>query len=175
MTESNQEEIKHVITQAEYEALVKAPTELTLNTYQQALATKTLGFKVCFFAISGIGASYLLFYFLGGLDTHLAYGWSQIPEEHQLHQLRFLLGFVMLAVLQVLLLLRVRLYTVGLSAATLITYFLISGFSRLVELGTGTTNLPFLMIYFGIHLALIALATLIAFEDEKSFEQQWSL
>ena len=44
MTDSNDEEIKHVITQAEYEALLRAPTELTLSTYQEALSTKTMQF-----------------------------------------------------------------------------------------------------------------------------------
>ena len=175
MTESNQEEIKHVITQAEYEALLKAPTELTLSTYQEALSTKTLRFKVYFFAISGIAATYILSYFLGGLDNHLAFGWSSVPEDHQLHKLRFLLGFIMLAVLHSLLLLRQRLYTAGLSAASLLTYFLVSGTSRLIEFGAATTDLPFLLIYFGIHVALIVLAVLIAFEDERSFEREWSL
>ena len=163
MTDSNDEEIKHVITQAEYEALLRAPTELTLSTYQEALSAKTLQFKIYFFAISGIAAAYLLTYFLGGLDGHLAFGWSSIPEDHQLHKLRFLLGFVMLAVLHALLLLRQRLYTAGLSAGALITYFVVSGTSRLIEFGAANTDLPFLLIYFGIHLALIVLVVLIAF------------
>ena len=174
MTDSNDEEIKHVITQAEYEALLRAPTELTLSTYQEALSTKTLQFKIYFFAISGIAAAYLITYFLGGLDGHLAFGWSSIPEDHQLHKLRFLLGFVMLAVLHALLLLRQRLYTAGLSAGALITYFVVSGTSRLIEFGAANTDLPFLLIYFGIHLALIVLVVLIAFEDERSFEREWS-
>lgn len=174
MTDSNDEEIKHVITQAEYEALLRAPTELTLSTYQEALSTKTLQFKIYFFAISGIGAAYLLTYFLGGLEEHLAFGWSSMPEDHQLHKLRFLLGFIMLALLHTLLLLRQRLYTAGLSAASLITYFLVSGTSRLIEFGAATTDLPFLLIYFGIHLALIVLIVLIVFEDERSFEREWS-
>lgn len=123
MTDSNEEEIKHVITQAEYEALLRAPTELTLSTYLEALSTKTLQFKIYFFAISAIAATYLVTYFLGGLDSHLTFGWSSIPEDHQLHKLRFLLGFVMLAVLHALLLLRQRLYTAGFSAGALITYF----------------------------------------------------
>lgn len=175
MTDSNDEEIKHVITQAEYEALLRAPTELTLSTYQEALATKTLQFKIYFFAISGITATYLITYFLGGLDSHLAFGWSSVPEDHQLHKLRFLLGFVMLAVLHALLLLRQRLYTAGLSAAALITYFFVSGTSRLIEFGVITKDLPFLLIYLGIHLSLITLTILLALEDQRSFESEWSL
>lgn len=174
MTDSNKEETKHVITQAEYEALLKAPTELTMSTYQEALSTKTLQFKVYFFAISGIAATYLLVYFLGGLDKHLAFGWSSAPEDDQLHKLRFLLGFVMLVLLHALLLLRQRLYTASLSSGALITYFVVSGTSRLLEVGAATKNLPFLLIYFGIHLALIVLAVLIAFEDERSFKREWS-
>lgn len=175
MTDSNDEEIKHVITQAEDEALLRAPTELTLSTYQEALSTKTLQFKVYFFAISGIAAAYLLTYFLGGLDSHLAFGWSSVPEDHQLHKLRFLLGFVMLAVLHALLLLRQRLYTAGLSAAVLLTYLLVSSASRLIEFGAATTDLPFLLIYLGSHLSLITLTILLALEDQRSFESEWSL
>ena len=175
MTDSDKEEIKHVITQAEYEALLKAPTELALSTYQEALSTKTLQFKVYFFAISGIAATYLVTYFLGGLDSHLAFGWSSIPEDHQLHKLRFLLGFVMLALLHALLLLRQRLYTAGLSAGALITYFVVSGTSRLIEFSVITKDLPFLLIYLSIHLSLITLAILLALEDQRSFESEWSL
>ena len=174
MTDPSEEKIKRVITQAEYEALLNAPIELTLSTYQEALATKTLRFKVYFFTISGIAATYLISYFLGGLDSHLAFGWSSVAEDHQLHKLRFLLGFVMLAVLHALLLLRQRLYTAGLSAGALITYFVVSGTSRLIEFGAANTDLPFLLTYFGIHLALIVLVVLIAFEDERSFELEWS-
>ena len=174
MTDSSEEKIKRVITQAEYEALLSAPIELTLSTYQEALATKTLRFKVYFFTISGIAATYLITYFLGGLDSHLAFGWSSVAEDHQLHKLRFLLGFVMLAVLHALLLLRQRLYTAGLSAGALITYWVVSGTSRLIDFGAATTDLSFLLIYFGIHLALIVLVVLIAFEDERSVEREWS-
>ena len=146
MTDPSEEKIKRVITQAEYEALLSAPIELTLSTYQEALATKTLRFKVYFFTISGIAATYLVTYFLGGLDSHLAFGWSSVAEDHQPHKLRFLLGFVMLAVLHALLLLRQRLYTAGLSAGALITTF-ISGTSRLIEFGAATTDLPFVDLF----------------------------
>ena len=36
------------------------------------------------------------------------------------------------------------------------------------------SDLSFLLIYFGIHLALIVLVVLIAFEDERSVEREWS-
>ena len=52
MTESNENESKHVLTQAEYESLVNAPRELTLSTYQEVLANKTLSFKIYFFLLS---------------------------------------------------------------------------------------------------------------------------
>ena len=65
MADSNDNESKHVLTQAEYEALLNAPRELTLSTYQEVLTNKTLAFKVYFFLISGIAASYLITYFLG--------------------------------------------------------------------------------------------------------------
>ena len=49
MADSNDNESKHVLTQAEYEALLNAPRELTLSSYQEVLAQKTLAFKVYFF------------------------------------------------------------------------------------------------------------------------------
>ena len=49
MADSNDNESKHVLTQAEYEALLNAPRELTLSTYQEVLTNKTLAFKVYFF------------------------------------------------------------------------------------------------------------------------------
>jgi hypothetical protein len=33
----------------------------------------------------------------------------------------------------------------------------------------------FLLLYSAIHLSIIALTVLLALEDEKSFEQEWSL
>ena len=174
MSDSNDDEVKHVLSQAEYEALLKAPAELSLSTYQEALANKTLPFKAYFFLISGITASYLITYFLGGLDAHLAYGWSSVPEEHQLHKLRFALGFVMLATLHAILLLRQRIYTVGFCAASIVTYFCVSGASRLIGYGAASTDPAFLIIYLTIHVTLIILIMLLAYEDERSFESEWS-
>ena len=175
MTDSNDDEVKHVLSHAEYEALLKAPKELTLSSYQEALANKTLLFKICFFVISAITASYLLTYFLGGLDAHLAYGWSSVPEDHQLHKLRFALGFVMLATLHALLLLRQRLYTAGFCAASIVTYFCVSGASRLIDYGAASTDPAFLIIYLTIHVSLIILIMLLSYEDERSFEREWTL
>ena len=175
MTDSNDDEVKHILSQAEYEALLKAPSELTLSTYQEALANKTVPFKIYFFVISAITASYLTTYFLGGLDTHLAYGWSSVPEDHQLHKLRFALGFVMLATLHALLLLRQRLYTVGFCAASILTYFFVSGASRLLDYGVAAADPAFLVIYLTIHISLIILTMLLAYEDERSFASEWSL
>ena len=175
MADSNDDEVKHILSHAEYEALLNAPKELTLSTYQEALANKTLLFKIYFFVISAITASYLITYFLGGLDAHLAYGWSSVPEDHQLHKLRFALGFVMLATLHALLLLRQRLYTVGFCAASIVTYFSVSGVSRLLDYGVAATDPGFLVIYLTIHISLIILIMLLAYEDERSFASQWSL
>jgi hypothetical protein len=175
MTDSNDDEVKHILSHAEYEALLKAPKELTLSTYQEALANKTLLFKIYFFVISAITASYLVTYFLGGLDAHLAYGWSSVPEEHQLHKLRFALGFVMLATLHALLLLRQRLYTAGFCAASIVTYFCVSGASRLLDYGAAAGDPAFLVIYLTIHISLIILTMLLAYEDERSFANEWSL
>ena len=175
MADSNDDEVKHILSHAEYEALLNAPKELTLSTYQEALANKTLLFKIYFFVISAITASYLITYFLGGLDAHLAYGWSSVPEDHQLHKLRFALGFVMLATLHALLLLRQRLYTVGFCAASIVTYFCVSGASRLLDYGAAAGDPAFLVIYLTIHISLIILIMLLAYEDERSFASQWSL
>ena len=175
MTDSNDDEVKHILSHAEYEALLKAPKELTLSTYQEALANKTLLFKIYFFVISAITASYLITYFVGGLDAHLAYGWSSVPEDHQLHKLRFALGFVMLATLHALLLLRQRLYTVGFCAASIVTYFCVSGASRLLDYGAAAGDPAFLVIYLTIHISLIILTMLLAYEDERSFASEWSL
>ena len=175
MADSNDDEVKHILSHAEYEALLNAPKELTLSTYQEALANKTLLFKIYFFVISAITASYLITYFLGGLDAHLAYGWSSVPEDHQLHKLRFALGFVMLATLHALLLLRQRLYTVGFCAASIVTYFCVSGASRLLDYGAAAADPAFLVIYLTIHLTLIILTMLLAYEDERSFATEWSL
>jgi hypothetical protein len=112
---------------------------------------------------------------LGGLDAHLAYAWSYVPEEHQLHKLRFTLGFMMLATLHALLLLRQRLYTVGFCAASIVTYFCVSSASRLLDYGVAATDPAFLVIYLTIHISLIILIMLLAYEDERSFASQWSL
>ena len=81
----------------------------------------------------------------------------------------------MLAILHALLLLRQRLYTVGLCAACIVTYFFVSGISRLMDYGVATADPAFLLIYLAIQISLIVLIVLLAFEDEKSFEQEWSL
>ena len=175
MAESNENESKHVLTQAEYEALLNAPRELTLSSYQEVLTNKTLAFKVYFFLLSGITASYLITYFVGGLDAHLTFGWSSVAEDHQLHKLRFALGFIMLATLHGLLLLRQRLYTAGLCAASIVTYFFASSISRLIEYDVAIADPAFLLLYSAIHLSIIALTVLLALEDERSFESEWSL
>ena len=175
MAESNENESKHVLTQAEYEALLNAPRESRLSTYPEVLINKTLAFKVYFFLLSGITASYLITYFVGGLDAHLTFGWSSVAEDHQLHKLRFALGFIMLATLHGLLLLRQRLYTAGLCAASIVTYFFASGISRLIEYDVAIADPAFLLLYAAIHLSIIALTLLLVLEDERSFESEWSL
>ena len=141
----------------------------------RVLDPSRFAFKIYFFLISGITAGYLITYFLGLLDAHLTYGWSSVSEDHQLHKLRFALGFVMLATLHGLLLLRQRLYTAGLCAASIVTYFFTSGISRLIDYDVATSDPVFLLLYSAIHLSIIALTVLLALEDETSFEQEWSL
>lgn len=85
-----------ILTDEEIEALTQPVKTISLSTYGEALQNKTFAFKAYFFILSASAAAYLVSYFSGVLDPHLAYGWSQAREDYVLHQLRFLAGFVML-------------------------------------------------------------------------------
>jgi hypothetical protein len=72
MADSNDDDVKHVLSHAEYEALLKAPKELTLSTYQEALANKTLPFKGLFFPYFGNHSELFNNVLCGGLGCPLS-------------------------------------------------------------------------------------------------------
>ena len=63
-----------ILSDEEIEALAQPVTPLSLSTYGEALQNKTFAFKAYFFIVSAVAAAYLVSYFSGLLDAHLAYG-----------------------------------------------------------------------------------------------------
>jgi hypothetical protein len=120
-------------------------------------------------------AAYLVSYFSGALDTHLAYGWSQAREDYVLHQLRFMAGFFMLVSLHVWLLLQQRLDTLLISCASLQTYFQFSGTAHLISLQGAVYDTWFMVIYIFLQSIFVVLILLLLKEERASQRKAWQV
>ena len=164
-----------ILTDEEIEALSRSIQTIRLSTYGEALLTKTFTFKVYFFGISTLATAYLVAYFIGALDTHLAYGWSEAREDYMLHQLRFMAGFVMLVSLHVWLLLQQRLDTLLISCVSLQAYFLFSGTAHLISLQGAIYDAGFMVIYVFLQSILVVLILLLLKEERASQSKAWQV
>tara|TARA_E500000178_G_scaffold308413_1_gene322061 strand:+ start:290 stop:823 length:534 start_codon:yes stop_codon:yes gene_type:complete len=174
MVERHDEE-KALVTDEELDALLQPRTVLQLSSYEKAFATKTPLFKLYFYLISMLGALYVGSFMIGALDNHLAFGWSELREHHDLSRLRFVAGFIMLAIVHVGLLAGQRLETLFMCFIGLLTYILVSGTSNLIALD-GAINDPWFMgIYVSIQSLFILLLLLLIREERRSIVRLWQL
>lgn len=157
-----------ILSDEEIEALAQPVTPISLSSYGEALLNKTFAFKAYFFILSAVAAAYLVSYFSGLLDAHLAYGWSQAREDYVLHQLRFLAGFVMLVLLHVWLLLLRRLDTLLISCASLLTYFQFSSTAHLISLQGAVYDTRFMVTYIFLQSSIVVLILLLLKEERAS-------
>ena len=164
-----------ILTDEEIEALTRPVKTISLGTYGEALLNKTFAFKAYFFILSASAAAYLVSYFSGVLDPHLAYGWSQVREDYVLHQLRFLAGFVMLVSLHVWLLLQQRLDTLLISCASLQAYFHFSGTAHLISLQGAVHDTWFMVIYIFLQSIFVVLILLLLKEERASQAKAWQI
>jgi hypothetical protein len=164
-----------ILTDEEIGDLTRPVQTISLGTYGEALLNKTFAFKAYFFILSAGAAAYLVSYFSGVLDTHLAYGWSQAREDYVLHQLRFMAGFFMLVSLHVWLLLQQRLDTLLISCASLQTYFQFSGTAHLISLQGAVYDTWFMVIYIFLQSIFVVLILLLLTEERASQRKAWQL
>ena len=164
-----------ILTDEEIGDLTRPVQTISLGTYGEALLNKTFAFKAYFFILSAGAAAYLVSYFSGVLDTHLAYGWSQAREDYVLHQLRFMAGFFMLVSLHVWLLLQQRLDTLLISCASLQTYFQFSGTAHLISLQGAVYNTWFMVIYIFLQSIFVVLILLLLKEERASQRKAWQV
>ena len=157
-----------ILTDEEIEALTRPAKAIYIGTYGEALLNKTFAFKAYFFILSVSAAAYLVSYFSGALDHHLAYGWSKAREDYVLHQLRFLAGFVMIVSLHVWLLLQQRLDTLLISCASLQAYFQFSGTAHLISLQGAIYDTWFVVIYISLQSIFVVLILLLLKEERAS-------
>jgi hypothetical protein len=164
-----------ILTDEEIGDLTRPVQTISLGTYGEALLNKTFAFKAYFFILSAGAAAYLVSYFSGVLDTHLAYGWSQAREDYVLHQLRFMAGFFMLVSLHVWLLLQQRLDTLLISCASLQTYFQFSGTAHLISLQGAVYDTWFMVIYIFLQSIFVVLILLLLKEERASQRKAWQV
>ena len=174
MSDSKTED-RAILTDEEIGDLTRPVQTISLGTYGEALLNKTFAFKAYFFILSAGAAAYLVSYFSGVLDTHLAYGWSQAREDYVLHQLRFMAGFFMLVSLHVWLLLQQRLDTLLISCASLQTYFQFSGTAHLISLQGAVYNTWFMVIYIFLQSIFVVLILLLLKEERASQRKAWQV
>ena len=164
-----------ILTDEEIGDLTRPVNTISLSTYGEALLNKTFAFKVYFFILSAGAAAYLVSFFIGVLDAHLAYGWSQAREDYVLHQLRFLAGFVMLVSLHVWFLLQQRLDTLLITCASLQAYFQFSGTAHLISLQGAVYDTWFMVIYIFLQSIFVVLILLLLKEERASQRKAWQV
>ena len=158
---------RQTLSKEELSALLE-PEALSISNFRAAISGKTWLFKAGLFAITLATTTYLALYSADVLDRFLSFGWTQHYGDYRLHQIRFFIGFLMMVVLYICILLRRPLNALLLSYAGLLSYFLISGTSRLMVVLDEPNGLRFVIGYFTLHSAFVLLLLLMAREERRS-------
>jgi len=158
---------KQTLSGEELKALLE-PQALSLSNFKEALSGKTGLFKIYLFILTSTALSYLAMYNANMLERFLTYGWTQHYGDYRIHQIRFFIGFLMLVSFYIWILLRKRLETILLCYTGVLTYFLVSGTSRLILVLTLPNDSLFITVYVLIHSTFILMLLLMMREERRS-------
>jgi hypothetical protein len=81
----------------EIDALLKDMPLFDLKSVRNTLYKRSFRFRVYWLVLMAVTLSYVMGWFSGALVPMMASSFSNLDADYQLHQLRFLIGFLMIA------------------------------------------------------------------------------
>lgn len=81
----------------ELDALFKDMPLFDLKSVRKTLSRRSIRFRFCWIVLIVITISYVMGWFSGALVPMMAASFTNLEADYQLHQLRFLIGFLMIA------------------------------------------------------------------------------
>ena len=84
-------------TKEELDALFKDMPLFDLKSVRNTLYKRSIRFRCCWIALMLLTLSYVMGWFSGALLPMMASSFTNLEADYQLHQLRFLIGFLMIA------------------------------------------------------------------------------
>ena len=117
-------------SQAELDALLSSPSLFAFQGVRASLDRRSPRFKRTWLVLMGVTALYLVGWFTGLLKPYPAAAVTGLEADYQLHQIRFLLAFVMITPETVALNFDWHVEETFTSIAWVQLYFLVSGVGR---------------------------------------------
>ena len=84
-------------TKEELDALSKDMPLFDLKSVRNTLYKRSIRFRCCWIALMLLTLAYVMGWFSGALLPMMASSFTNLEADYQLHQLRFLIGFLMIA------------------------------------------------------------------------------
>ena len=84
-------------TKEELDALFKDMPLFDLKSVRNTLYKRSIRFRCCWIVLMLLTLSYVMGWFSGALLPMMASSFTNLEADYQLHQLRFLIGFLMIA------------------------------------------------------------------------------
>ena len=85
-------------SEEEISALLSDSYVFSFQGVRASLNKRSTLFKYTWIALMTVSAAYLMGWFSGAIKPYMAAGVTGLDADYQLHQIRFLLAFIMLAV-----------------------------------------------------------------------------
>lgn len=158
---NNNSEKNHAPSQEELDALLRDMPVFGLQGVRQTLRQKSKLFRNAWFLLMFLTLTYLMAWFSGLLEPYMAAAVTGEAADYQLHQVRFLIAFILITVGTIAINFNWQLERVLTVIAWVQTYFIFSGIirqwrtlpdDRLMVIGSYSLNL---LVLLGLMLVLI--------------------
>jgi len=163
MNLSNQDPIKP--SQEELNALLGPSSSFSFQGIRASLDRRSLLFKRTWLVLMGITILYLMGWFTGLLKPYMASAVTGLEADYQLHQIRFLIVFIISTVGTVALNFDWHVEETLKTAAWVQAYFLVSGVGR--QWRTMPEDNPAVILMYAASLLLILLLLVILIIEER--------
>lgn len=163
-SESNNDDL--VPTQEELDALIGSGPFFYLRGVRAALERRSLVFKWAWILVMTVSVLYIMGWFTGLLKPYMASAVTGLDADYQLHQLRFLLAFILIVIGTVALNFDRYVEEVFTTTAWIQLYFLMSGVGRQWRT-MPDGNFDVVLIYAGNLLLILILLVILIFEERR--------
>ena len=153
-------------SQAELDALLSSPSLFAFQGVRASLDRRSPRFERTWLVLMGVTALYLMGWFTGLLKPYHAAAVTGLEADYQLHQIRFLLAFVMITSGTIALNFDWHVVETFTSIAWVQLYFLVSGVGRQWRT-MPSENLSLMIMYAANMLLILTLLIMLVIEERR--------